>query len=440
MAPRRGKGGAKKAFTSNSDFKITSLDQNNLEIIVKHLPKDDKIAFAAAHPLFLQTYRSMVAKAHTFGNFRNLDSVSQILAPYPNLNSITMGIDIQNGSPSLYDLKAPLSLRHLSLLFDNDPPSRRSFSALVHNFQNLRSLHLTQFGIERCLGSKRTGKIINYDGGLKALASLHHLEELSVNSLYSDDGIQHLTSLTKLSIRFPTLEDEYPRSLYCHGCASIHLDETSDLEVYFKSIPWSLGIAVGKNIGTLPKLKEFIIDFDTSEQNLSYSAVLNRLQLREPGYSSGRSGASGSRRRRRSGGGGRYNTVNDNIHLPPDPPLYFQNLESIEFLSCGGPEHFLYTPTMHRRVRYSSEGLASNDFWHTCVIWESMKNFPKLKKWRLHAFDGGLDEAGVEPLEVNWPCACGCGTVTGHVVENELACGCGTRTFVEIDRPEGLYM
>ncbi|KAL4535647.1 hypothetical protein Ndes2526B_g06532 [Nannochloris sp. 'desiccata'] len=425
MSPRRGKRQSKAAPASN--FKITFLDLQTLQIIINHLSQDDKATFASAHPLFLSAYRNMVAKAHTFEYYSRLDIASHILASYENLTSITLGIYIENGSPSLYDLKGTPNVRHLSLFFHGDPPSRRSFSALPDNFPNLRSLHLTTNRLDRYIDGKRKGELLNSDGNLKVLSSVRHLEELKVNKIYSDDGIQHLTSLTKLTIEFPTLEDDYPPSLYCHGCESVHLDDASDLETYTKSIPWTLGTVVGRNIGTLPKLKEFILDFNTSEGSLSYSAVVNRLLLREPS----RSGAGGSRKI------GIYSTLSENIHSPPTSPLYFQNLESIEFRNCGGPEHFLYTPTMQRRIKYPGEGLASNDFWHTCVIWESMKNFPKLKKWRLHAFDGGLDER-VEAIEVNWPCACGCGTVTGQVVEKELPCGCGTKTFVEIDRPRGL--
>jgi hypothetical protein len=66
-----------------------------------------------------------------------------------------------------------------------------------------------------------------------------------------------------------------------------------------------------------------------------------------------------------------------------------------------------------------------------------MKHFPNLQKWRLHAFDGGLEE-GVDSLDVNWPCACGCGVIIGQVREERLQCGCGGATFVELDRPEAL--
>ncbi len=430
MPPKRGK--QKPKAKPVSDLLITSLDQQALEVIINYLPDDDKATFASAHPLFLRAYRNMVTNAHSWDKFDKLDAVSNVLALHPNLTSISLGIDLKNGSSSLYDLKGPQSIRRMSIIFDKDPPSRRGLSALADNFSNLRSLALRKYGSDRDVTYKGKGRFFNTDGSFKALSALRNLEELTVNCLFSDDGFQHLTSLTKLTIDFPSLDEEFPHSLYCHGCCSIHLDAAEDLEVYTKSIPWKLGIVMGKNIGVLPKLKEFTIDFETSEQHLGYSAVLNRLLLRAPSSSQG---AGGSKR----SGSSHNNSTNDNIHLPPHPPLYFQNLESIEFLNCGGPDHFLYTPTMNRRISYPSEGLAANDLWHTCVIWESMKNFPKLKKWRLHAFDDGPDSNRVEAVDVSWPCACGCGTVTGKVVEGVLPCGCGTsRTFVEIDRPEGL--
>lgn len=426
MPPRRGKRGSNAAPASKSDLKITSLDQNSLEAIIKCLARNEQADFASAHPVFSRTYRNMVETATNCGFTRNLESQSQILACYPNLLRLTVMLEIDNGGPSLYDLKGPPSVVHVHLAFRGGVPSRRSLSAIPTNFPNLRYLNLNHiYGPNREVSSKE--KHVNSDGSLRVLSSLQNLEELSVKGLYSDDGLQHLTSLTKLTISFPSLSENYPDELYCHGCESIHLDDASDLHTYTRSIPWSLGIVHCKNIGALPKLKELQVDFNASEGNLSYSAVLNRLHLREPR----RSGPGASRNN------GNYNTLNDNIHSPPREPRYFQNLESIEFLRCGGPEHFLYTPTMHRRIQYPSEGLASNDLWHTCVIWESMKNFPKLQKWRLHAFDGGLDDV-TEPLEVNWPCACGCGTVTGQLVEKEVECGCTVRSFVEIDRPEGL--
>jgi len=397
--------------------------------------RHDKAIFASAHPLFFDAYRNMVTKAYTLEDHSRLDIASHDLTPFENLTSLRLGIDIEDGSPSLCDLKVPPKVSDLTLVFPYDPPSRRSLSALPDNFSNLRSLRLTKYGFGSYTGSNWKEGFLNSDGSLKVLSSLRHLEELDVGMLYTDEGIQYLTSLTKLTIAFPNMAVDYPRSLYCHGCDSIHLDDPSDLEIYTKSIPWAKGIVFGRNIGTLPNLKEFFIDFDSDQNNLGYTGVLHRLLLREPSrFYAGKFG-------KRS----LDNLLSENIHSPPNAPLYFQNLETIEFRNCGGPEHFLYTAAMHRRIQYPSEGLSCNDLWHTCVIWESMRNFPKLKNWRLHAFDGGLDREGVDPSSttVNWPCACGCGTVTGQMVEKRLPCGIWTssinyRTFVEMDRPEGL--
>jgi len=192
-----------------------------------------------------------------------------------------------------------------------------------------------------------------------------------------------------------------------------------------ESIPWAKGIVVGRNIGMLPNLKELVVDFDACMESLSYSAVLHRLFLRE----TSRSDAGTFKEK------GSHNTLSENIDSPSKTPVYFQNLETIEFGNCGGPVHFLYTPSLVGRIQYPSEGLAGNDFWNPNVIWESMRNFPKLKKWRLHASYGAVDDA-FEPIAVKWPCESG--AVTGQMVNKVLPGGTQRWDFVEIDWPEGL--
>ena len=79
--------------------------------MIQKLSWFDKENFASAHPLFLSAYRDMVVKAKAYGQaLRRLDIASHILANYENLTSITIIVDIRNGSPSLHDLKGPPKL------------------------------------------------------------------------------------------------------------------------------------------------------------------------------------------------------------------------------------------------------------------------------------------------------------------------------------------
>jgi hypothetical protein len=102
-----------------------------------------------------------------------------------------------------------------------------------------------------------------------------------VKGLSTDEGIQYLTSLTKLSIDFTIMEVDYPPSLYCHGCETLHIDDPYDFETYRQSIPWRSSVVIGRNIRTLPNLRELIVDFRISKLCLSYNAVLNKLVLYE---------------------------------------------------------------------------------------------------------------------------------------------------------------